>query len=218
MAQEKIIPARIKIVQYMCGPFEYFQWSEKLNGSYASRHGYQHVISRREPRTDRHVTWEKVPIIIDELHDCDYLLWMDADALFYSQELKIEHELIPLMDGRAILMPADIAEEKTRWNETLPATGVMLMKNTEEVRTFFLEWNAASDIDTNSRWAWPPDQLGLWNIVLPRHFQLVKLLHNYYLMNGNHGQYIRHFLLSDDKTRTEAMKQVYSQRFGIIEP
>jgi hypothetical protein len=38
------------------------------------------------------------------LNDCDYLLFLDADAHFYSHEMRIQDELIPLMDGKEILM------------------------------------------------------------------------------------------------------------------
>ena len=205
---------KIKIVQYMFGRFEYFQWSERINRRYSERHHYEHVISREAPRPDRHIVWHKIPVILSELHDCDYLLWTDADTLFYSQELKIEHELIPLIEDFSILFPPDIASETLRWNPRLPCSGVMLIRNDPIAREFFEMWNASSDRKKEYLWAWPPEQRSLWGEVLPAYRDKIKILADYYLMNGNYSQFIRHFPLSTDEVRTEAMKNFYYQRFG----
>jgi len=157
---------KIKVLQYMYGSHEYFHWSEKINRIYCERHGYEYRIVREEPRTDRHICWQKVPVIASELNDCDYLLFMDADAIFYSHELTIENELIPLMEGKAILMAQDIGCESLRWTPGKPNSGVILMKNGDRVREFFEAWDRASEIDESTRWDWPPDQLALWNVVM----------------------------------------------------
>jgi len=202
----------IKVLQYMHGDVEYFQWSEMINSRYCKQHGYEHIISRETPRNDRHVCWHKVPVILSELHDCDYLLFMDADAHFYSFELTIEQELIPLMAGKPILMAQDIGSENERWTPGKPNSGVMFMKVDDDVRTFFDAWDKSSDIAPSTRWKWPVEQTALWNIVMPKFPGMLQVHPEYYVIQGRYGQYIRHYMLMSDTERTQMMKQFCQSR------
>jgi len=182
---------KIKVVQYMHGNFGYFNWSEKINRRYCERHGYDYVVSREIPRDDRHVAWHKVPVILKELRDCDYLLFLDADAIFYSQELTIEDELLPLLGNKLILMAQDFRCETIRDTPGHPNSGVILAKVEKVTGEFFECWNQATEIDESSRWTWPPDQLGLWRVVLPKFSDILHVHPDYYMFQGLYGQYIR---------------------------
>ena len=203
---------RIKILQYMHGQQEYFSWSEKINQSYCHRHGYDYVISRVAPRKDRHVVWQKLEAILEELYGCDYLLYVDADAFFYSHELRIEEEFIPLMADKSILMASDIASEKRRWNPKKPNSGVMLMKPNDFVKEFYRFWNEVTDTQNSVRWNWPPTQNALWNFVLPQFPEAIQLCKEYYLIQGEFGMFIRHLMLASDAKRTETMKEFCQKR------
>ncbi len=202
---------QIKIVQYMYGEFEYFAWSEKICRVYCERHGYEYVLSRKEPRRDRHVVWQKIPTILEELHTCDYLLFLDADAVFYSHELTIEEELIPCMDGKVIMMAQDIAGEEERWHPKHPNSGVIFMRNDPKTRRFLEAWDQVTDKHEETRWNWPPTQLALWHYVLPKYGDCHKLLMNYYRMQGRYGQYIRHYMMYSDRDRTKHMQAIWSR-------
>ncbi|MCL2349693.1 MAG: hypothetical protein FWC50_15690 [Planctomycetaceae bacterium] len=203
---------RIKVLQSMQGDLEYFPWSEKINRSYCERHGYEYVVSRDEPRRDRHVNWQKIIDIMQHLNDCDYLLFMDADAHFYSHELKIEEELIPLMNEKEILMAQDIGDESSRWHPSLPNAGVILMKTDEKTREFFKFWDRCPELNENCRWDWPPLQLGLWCVVLPNFPGSVQIHSNYYMIQGRYGQYIRHYVSTPNEERTRKMREFCEQR------
>ena len=202
---------KIKIVQYAYGSFEYFPWGEWINRRYCERHGYDYVLRREKPRMDRSVCWHKVPVILDELRDCDYLLFLDADAVFYSQELTIENELLPELQAKSILMAADCAGEHHRWNPQQPNSGVILAKNDERSREFLLEWNSVSETDKETRWSWPPEQLALWRHVCPKFKDTLHVVLDYYIMQGHFGQFIRHYCLHSDQDRTNAMKAIYKR-------
>jgi len=202
---------RIKIIQYMHGNLAYFPLSEWINRRYCERHGYDYVIRREEPWRDRHICWHKVPFILDELHDCDYLLFLDADAIFYSHELTVENELLPELQGRLILMAQDCGNESLRWNPGLPNSGVILAKNEERVREFFTEWNSISETDEETRWQWPPEQLALWRHILPKYENELRIVFDYYIVQGHLGQFIRHFSLCSEEHRINAMKTVYKR-------
>jgi hypothetical protein len=203
---------KIKVAQYMYGNFGYFLWSEKINRHYCERHGYEYVISHEFPRKDRHINWHKQSIIIKELHHCDYLLFIDADAHFYSHELTIENELLPLMEDKNVLMAQDIGDEKRRWNPSKPNSGVILAKVNDATKTFFEAWDQASERDKSAQWQWPVEQRGLWNVVLPNFPDFVKVESEYYLIQGRYGQFIRHYMLTSDDERVEKMKTFCESR------
>jgi len=196
----------------MHGDQEYFSISEKINGLYCHRHGHEYRIVRTEPRKDRHICWHKIPVILSELSDCDYLLFLDADAIFYSHDLTIADELIPLMNGKAVLMAQDVGCESLRWTPGHPNSGVILMKNDESVHEFFEYWDSASEIDESTRWTWPPEQRALWSIVIPKYGDRLYVHPEYYLIQGRYGQFIRHYMLMQNEERIEKMKTFYKYR------
>jgi len=202
---------KIKIIQYMRGNHSYFPWSEWINRRYCERHQYDYVIQHDEPRRDRHICWHKVPFILDELHDCDYLLFLDADAIFYSHELKVEGELLPELRNKSILMAQDCGDEANRWHLGLPNSGVILVKNTERSRAIIAEWDKASDIDEETRWKWPPEQLACWRHILPKYKDDLRIVADYYIVQGRLGQFIRHFCARSNEHRVKAMKTIYKR-------
>ena len=195
----------------MHGSLEYFPWSEWINRRYCERHGYVYVLRSDEPRRDRHICWHKIPIIMDELRDCDYLLFLDADAVFYSHELTIENELIPELQGKPVLMAQDCASESLRWNTGMPNTGVILMKNEEHVRAMLSAWNAISETDESTRWNWPPEQLALWRYIFPTFKDAIQVVNDYYIVQGRSGQYIRHHCRYSNARRAHAMQGVHKR-------
>ena len=202
---------KIKILQYMHGAHEYFSWSDRINRHYCERHGYDYVVRSDEPRSDRHVCWHKIPVMLDELRDCDYLLFVDADAVFYSHELTVENVLIPELRGKPILMASDCGSEALRWNPRLPNSGVILMENKKLVRTFLTEWNKVTEANEEVRWQWPPTQLALWKYVLPKFKEELSVVNDYYLVQGRFGQYIRHYCRCSETERVKAMKKIYER-------
>jgi len=205
---------RIKIVQYMHGALPYFPLSERINHRYCGLHGYQYVIRRDRPREDRHVSWHRLPVILDELNHCDYLIYMDADAFFYGDCFPVEEYLLPLMAGHDILMAADIAHEGQRWNPDKPNAGVIVMKATPEVRRFMETWDASSEIAPRLRWEWPVEQKALWECVLPKFPDFLRVEPDYYLIQGHYGLFIRHLMSFTNEQRALQMKQ-FCQLHGI---
>jgi len=205
-------PIKIKVLQTLCGDLEYFSWSEKINRSYCERHGYEYVVSREVPRQDRHINWQKIADILRHLNGCDYILFLDADAHFYSHEMRIEEELIPLMNGKDILMAQDIGDETSRWNPGLPNAGVILTTTGPNAREFFEAWDQSPELYEDCRWDWPPIQKGLWQIVLPKYPARIHVHPEYYMIQGRYGQYIRHYALTPDEERAGIMREFCKQR------
>ena len=196
----------IKILQFMYGEFEYFTLNEKINRAYCVRHGYEYLIDREKPRTDRHIHWHKAAVCSTHLLDCDYMLYLDADAFFYAHELSVEKHCFPLLGDKKILLANDTAHAALQWNAHLPNTGVILMRNELLTRQMMEEWNRSSDDDEEIRSVWPLEQLGFWKYIFPKYFDDIEVLQDYYLFGGVCGLYIRHLMLMNSDERTRQMK------------
>ena len=210
VARKMDTPLKIKVLQYMYGDFEYFGWSEKINRGYCEQHGYDYVLRRDEPRRDRHIIWHKISVALEEFSNCDYLLFVDADAVFYCHELRIEDELIPLLGDRSVLMPLDCGSESIRWSKN-PNAGVFLIKSGNDSLEFMTDWNNATSIDSETRWRWPLEQLALWRHLMPRYKDRIVVVEDYYRVHGLYGYFIRHFMSMSDAKRSEEMKKIHQR-------
>jgi hypothetical protein len=210
----------ITVVSYMHGDLSYFELSKKINGHYCERHGYKYIPMTERPRLDTHVHWGKSAGLVKYLPPFgEYYLYIDADAIFYSQELRIEDELIPLLDKRDIVMACDKkGEEASAPFIKFPNTGVILMRSSWLVKTFLEEWNASQDLLKNEKRNRLVDQKGLWKYVLPKYEKHIRIVQNYYMMNGVHGHYIRHFLAMKDDDRKVKMEKIAERIFGTKSP
>ena len=206
---------KIKVVTYMWGDFKYFALSEKINRMYCERHGYEYVIGRTRPREDSHPAWGKLPVILNEMHDCDYLLYVDADAVFYSHGLRIEDELIPDLRDKVLMMASDCARDGYRVRATLPNTGVILIKVCDKAKVLFEEWNTLPDVDPSMRYADFWEQSAYHKHLMDKYRDILHLNVDYYRMNGLFGQYIRHFLAQSDDARVVRMQRVYNRLMQV---
>lgn len=55
--------------------------ASQIMACYCSRMGYQFVRYEHFPDPNRSPQWNKTRICQQELHDCDWLIWMDADSI-----------------------------------------------------------------------------------------------------------------------------------------
>ena len=212
----------LKVCQLVYGdlaaPDSWFsQFVEPINRDYCQYHGYQYVVERLENhdqyRRDRWHYWEKVAHLRRQLTACDFLLFLDADAVFYSFVLAVQEELFPLLPAhKNILMARDkIAEncshpleEKNHNN-----AGIILLRNTLRTHAILEEWDASTDVIPNQdcwKWKWPPEQGGF------RYFENaypldVEITIHYYLLNSTQGQFIRH--LAGLQNKAELLGEIY---------
>ena len=209
----------IRIVQYHWGEQNRsYEVNRKINNAYCRRHGHEHIVKTFVPRDDRSVHWAKIPAMREELHDCDFLLYLDADAFFYSHELRIEDELLPLIGDKQIMMSADYACEGIRHQPDKPNTGVILIRNTEKAAEILEVWDASSErpgleIFRFSRYH---EQDTCFQTIWQEYAEDVKLLKDYYLMNGFCGIFIRHLIGSKDEERFRIQMKFLVDRKGTI--
>ncbi len=206
---------KIKVAQYHWGEHNVsYRLNREINEAYCRRHGYEHVVKTHRPRDDRSPHWEKITVMRQELDDCEYLLYLDADAFFYSHELKIEDELVPLLANGEIMMAADYACEGMRHQPDKPNTGVVLVRSGEKSAEMLRIWDESSERPEMERY-----RFNLFHEQDACHLSIGKefsedfvLLKDYYLMNGYCGIFIRHLMGKSDEERTEVMHKFIAER------
>ena len=210
----------IKIVQYFWGEQNTaYELGRLINATYCRRHGYHHIVKKFPPRPDRACLWEKLPAIRQELHHCDYLLYLDADAFFYSHELTVELELIPFLENKQILMAADIASETIRRDPTVPNSGVILIRCSQRAEEILRIWDESSERPEleHYRFGFYHEQEACWKTVWLDYADDFQMLHDYYMMNGYYGMYIRHLMAMPDEQRKSILQDFMQKRHGLFE-
>jgi len=97
---------------------------------YANKHGYSYVkqIVRDIDYTDWYPTWIKIDVLKKYLPLYDYIVWIDADAVFFNQDIKIED----LIEGDIDLVIPKLEIDRISGNVwTHSTTGFMVWRNSE---------------------------------------------------------------------------------------
>lgn len=99
---------------------------------YSNKHGYSYIkyTVKDSDYLDWHPTWIKIDVLLKTLPLFDYVVWIDADAVFYNQNITIEN-LINGDDVDLIIPKSepDKTNNNTMWTNTM--TNFMVWKNSE---------------------------------------------------------------------------------------
>jgi len=212
---------KIKVCQlafgYMAQENSWFQYTKRINEQYCQRHGYAYVadILHDHNQVNRHPHWEKVSHMKRMLVDCDYLLFLDADAIFYGHDLTIENELCSLLkSGKLILISqdGDFAQDKNKTN-----TGVLLIKNTLQSRAILADWYEITNDPQyqHLKWNYAVEQRAFDEYIQHKHETFVQVQqYHYWQMSSKDGQYIRHFAGSGGRRENLLYQQAHN-RLGM---
>lgn len=130
------------------GKCDYGDFSSINHHDYANKHGYSYIkkIVRNEDYHDWHPTWIKIDVLRKYIKDFDYIVWIDSDAVFCDQEIKIEDFIQDDVDLVIPKMEMD-REHNTMWTHT--STGFMIWKNTDWSRNMLdLLWETPNEYRT----------------------------------------------------------------------
>jgi len=112
------------------GKCDYGDYASLNHHEYSNKHGYSYIkeIVKNDDYTNWHPTWIKIDVLKKYLPLYDYVVWIDADAVFYRQEIKIE-DLIE--EGIDLVIPKLEIDRITGNVWTNTTTGFMIWKNSE---------------------------------------------------------------------------------------
>jgi len=120
------------------GNCDFGKFSAEVNLKYANKNNYSFICEiLQEPLLDRHNTWIKIHLIKKHLPNYDYVVWIDADAIFLKN-IKIEDFLD---DGIDLIISKNPLPE-TKMMYTMTNTGFMVWKNSNwSIDTLNYIWN-----------------------------------------------------------------------------
>lgn len=123
------------------GKCDYCDFASLNHHEYSNRHGYSYVkkIVNNDDYQDWHPTWIKIDVLKTYLPIFDYVVWIDADAVFYNQDIKIEDFIDDDIDLVIPKLELDLGSGNVWTNTT---TGFMIWKNSEWSKNTLNElWN-----------------------------------------------------------------------------
>jgi len=112
------------------GKCDYGDYASMNHHEYANKHGYSYIkeIVKNDDYLDWRPTWIKIHSIKKFLPLFDYVVWIDADAVFVNQEIKIEEFIF---EGIDLIIPKMEIDRNTGNVWTHTTTGFMIWKNSE---------------------------------------------------------------------------------------
>ena len=123
------------------GKCDYGDFSSFNHHEYANKHGYSYIkkIVNNDDYQNWHPTWIKIDVLKTYLPLFEYLVWIDADAVFVNQDVKIEDLISNDID--LILPKLEVDKiSGNMWTHT--STGLMVWKNSEWSNNILnLLWN-----------------------------------------------------------------------------
>lgn len=123
------------------GRCDYGDFASLNHHEYANKHGYSYIkkIINDNDYQDWHPTWVKIDVIKTYLPIFDYIVWIDSDAIFFNQNVKIEDFIENEIDLIIPKMEVDQVSGNVWTNTT---TGFMIWKNSKwSINTLEELWN-----------------------------------------------------------------------------
>lgn len=129
---------KIVIAQFYSKNVSYGEFAEKINRNYCEKNNYEYYVETdTEKMLDklqgRSWTWYKPHLIKDVFEkypDCDYVFFLDIDAIFSSNDRRIEEFIV---ENNSITMTTD-------YGPSLVNAGVMLLKHDDYSKEFLNKW------------------------------------------------------------------------------
>jgi len=111
---------------------EYAEINYKINKIYCDKYGLELIVSHKRTYTERHPAWERLPLIHKHLKNYDYIVWIDADAFFYSDAKNIV-DIIQEHPEPNFIFSNDIGNTNIN-------TGIFIVKNSIYSLIFIYKW------------------------------------------------------------------------------
>ena len=134
---------KIVVAQFYTNNLSYGKFSEEINKKYCSDKGYVYHVEKDTDKIkgyieDRAYTWAKPKLIAEVMqkYDCDYVLFLDMDAIVSDHTIRIEE----FIDDHFDLVATEDYSSHSKMN-----AGVLLFKNSEWSKNFLNDWWEAGD-------------------------------------------------------------------------
>lgn len=121
---------------------DYGELNYKINQKYCEKYNLDLIFSNEKKYNNRHSAWERLPLILDNISNYDYLIWIDADAFFYNDANNIVDVINKNIDTNFIFSK-DIGNKNIN-------TGFFIVKNTPYSIDFLNKWAYDEELYKNN--------------------------------------------------------------------
>ena len=117
---------------------DYFKETRENHLMYCNRHNYTYYVfyenlaEEVNPGESPKISWSKVKACLNVIKNHDYIMWIDADAIFANQTIKIEDKINVYPDKYYYLSK----DPKSHFINS----GVMIWKNSQEGFNMLQKW------------------------------------------------------------------------------
>ena len=177
---------------------EYSQHSLKNLIQYCLKHNYGLKVYNEAICDTVYPCWCKVALVLKHIHEQDYLVWIDSDALITNMETKVE----TLISDKDLYLCKDIDERQ------VINSGVMIIKNTDWCKNLFTKvWNSDTPHHHN-------DQNVLLDEINKDEYRTLRVsiseetLFNSNIFHYKPGDFILHLMGVSTEGRIKIMRQV----------
>lgn len=113
-----------------------------INKKYCEKYKLDIILSNNKQYTNRHSAWERLPLLLDNIENYDYLIWIDADAFLYNDAINIIDIIKDNIDYNFIFSN-DIGNSNIN-------TGIFIIKNCEYSINFLKKWAYDEELYLNN--------------------------------------------------------------------
>jgi len=129
---------------------EYGDINFKINKMYCNKYNIDIILSNEKKYEDRHPAWERLPFILENIKQYDYLIWIDADAFFYYEAENII-KVIENNSDKNFIFSNDIKNNNVN-------TGIFIVKNSKYSIDFLNIWAYDENLFINNHYPYWWDQ------------------------------------------------------------
>ena len=113
-----------------------------INKLYCEKYNLKLILSNEKKYSDRHSAWERLPLLLENISKFDYLIWIDADAIFYNDANNIV-DIINNNKNVNFIFSNDMGNRNIN-------TGVFIVKNSQYSIDFLTRWAYDEELYKNN--------------------------------------------------------------------
>jgi len=111
---------------------DYGNITYEINKKYCEKYKLELILSNNKKLDNRYPAWERLPLLLDNISNYDYIMWIDADAFFYNDANNILDIINNNLDVNFIF-------SNCIRNKNIN-TGFFIVKNTQYSIDFLTKW------------------------------------------------------------------------------
>jgi len=118
----------------------YAEINYEINKKYCEKNNLEIILSNEKKYSNRHSAWERLPLLLDNISNFDYLIWIDADAFFYNDANNII-DIININNNANFIFSYGLKNINT---------GIFIVKNSQYSIDFLTKWAYDEELYKNN--------------------------------------------------------------------